>query len=154
MARSEYKDVLIVDDDEAVRLLLCRPLVRMRLTVDTAVDGEDALEKIAVCRYSVVLSDLMMPRVDGADFVRRLAEVEQKSHERPVVLIVTAHPESELLETLGNDVQAVVRKPVNVKELTEVVRACVHATRANEEPPPRPRGVSGGRSARRTTSGS
>jgi CheY-like chemotaxis protein len=135
MARSEYKDVLVVDDDEEVRLLLCRALVRMRMTVDTAVDGEDALEKIAVYRYSVVLTDLMMPRLDGADFVRKLAAVEQRSQERPVVVIITAHPDSDLLAPLGNEVQAVVRKPVNVKELTEIVRACVHARHANDEPP-------------------
>ena len=151
MSSSDKKDVLIVDDDDSIRTLLRRVLERLELTCDTAVDGEDALAKIEQQQYSVVLSDLMMPRVDGAELARRLAVMERESAERTVVLIMTAYPQSERLTSLADTVQAVVRKPFDVDELSEVVRACVHAQRGPSSPRSR-NGVSAFRIAPRITS--
>jgi CheY-like chemotaxis protein len=125
----DERDVLVVDDDDSIRVLLHRHLTRAGLTCDTAVDGEDALARVTASTYAVVLTDLVMPRLDGADFVLRLAELERSPDERPVVVMMTSHPESARLDALGRVVQAVVRKPLDTEELTEVIRACVHARR-------------------------
>ena len=64
------KDVLIVDDDEDVRTVVCTALTHGGLTCDTAADGVYALECLETSRYRVVLLDLVMPRLDGTGVPR------------------------------------------------------------------------------------
>ena len=60
------RKVLVVDDDETIRSLLCRLLARRGLVPDTAVDGEHALEKVRTSGdYALIVLDLMMPKLDG-----------------------------------------------------------------------------------------
>lgn len=130
------KDVLIVDDDESIRRLVCIAMERSGLTCDTAEDGVAALECLERTRYHVVLSDLMMPRLDGGALVRQLAAIETASDGHPLVLIMTAFPQAEQLPLLSDLVQAVVRKPFNVLELTQLVQSCVTMHREEESSPP------------------
>lgn len=131
MPALEKKDVLVVDDDEAIRRLVCVALKRLKVSCETAVDGADALERITRTRYLVVLVDLMMPRVDGGEFVRLLAERENASTGRPIVLMMTAFPPRDRPE-LGLRIQAIIPKPFDVHELAELVRDCVEVRKAYE----------------------
>jgi DNA-binding response OmpR family regulator len=122
-------DVLIIDDDDAIRRMLCVALKRIALTCETAIDGADALEQMAETHYAVVLVDLMMPRLDGAGFVAALRERERASFDRPVVLLMTAFSTRETIKHLGDRVQAVIQKPFDVFELAGLVRDCVDGAR-------------------------
>ena len=127
----ENKDVLVVDDDDAIRNLLRIAMVRAGMTCDTASDGLDALAHIcSTARYSVVLTDLMMPRLDGASFVQQLAALDQVSNEQPVVLIMTAFPDGDRLPGVGDLVHAVIRKPFDVEELADLVQGCIEMRRS------------------------
>jgi DNA-binding NtrC family response regulator len=64
--------VLIVDDDESQRSALAEMTASLGFTVATAVDGEDALAKHSEQAADVILTDLMMPRMDGFDLLRAL----------------------------------------------------------------------------------
>jgi len=64
--------VLIVDDDEFQRTALARMTESLGFTVTTAIDGEEALEKHAALAADVILTDLMMPRMDGFELLRML----------------------------------------------------------------------------------
>ena len=136
MSLIESRDVLIVDDDDAIRNLLRAAVLRVGLTCDTAVDGIDALEHLRAMRYQVVLTDLMMPRLDGVGFVQALAALDQTLNGRPVVLIMTAFPEGSRLSDVADLVHVVIRKPFEVLELAELVRGCVKK-RPQEEGPAR-----------------
>jgi len=125
MSLIESRDVLIVDDDAAIRNLLRAAVLRVGLTCDTAVDGLDALEHFRAMRYQVVLTDLMMPRLDGVGFVQELAALDQTLSGHPVVLIMTAFPEGSRLSDVADLVHVVIRKPFEVLELAELVRGCV-----------------------------
>ncbi len=125
MAPARTRDVLVVDDDAAIRKLMVTRLARLGLSSDGATDGADALVKVRGSRYDVILVDLMMPRVDGAEFVTRLAEDELASGERPIVLMMTASTELEALAPTAGRIQAVIAKPFDVIELGELVRDCV-----------------------------
>src|SRR5204863_8149931 len=59
------KKILVVDDDDSIRLMVERVLRREKFEVDSARDGHEAIEKLAHNEYGMVLLDLMMPRVDG-----------------------------------------------------------------------------------------
>ena len=121
------KDVLVIDDDHSIRSLVATALTRLKLTCDIAADGGDALDQMDRTSYSVILVDLMMPRIDGAAFVIALREREKASTERPVVLMMTAFSLRDTPMTIGERVQAVIQKPFDVFELAELVRDCVEA---------------------------
>lgn len=129
MDSKEEVDVLIVDDDASIRSLLCVAISRLGLHCHTAVDGEDALEKVTSSEYAVILLDLMMPRIDGREFVARLCEFEKTTSRRPVIVMMTAFPASERLPVPDTRVHLVVRKPFDVVALSELVSDCVKVSR-------------------------
>lgn len=133
MQTLETKDVLVIDDDKSIRTLIASALSRFGLRCDTAADGADGIDRISTTSYSIVVVDLMMPRVDGAAFVNALREREARSRVRPVVLLMTAFPLEEV-PPLGNAVQALVAKPFDVIELAELINDCVEAWRRHASP--------------------
>jgi len=76
---------LVVDDDEGVRSLFCRSLKEDGWTVDTAGNGAAALERSMETRPDLVLLDLMMPVMDGFDFI---LEFRSRKDHRPIPIIV------------------------------------------------------------------
>jgi DNA-binding response OmpR family regulator len=125
------QDLLIVDDDNAIRTLIFVAMTRRGLKCDSAKDGQDALEKMTTGTYAVVLLDLMMPRMDGAEFLKRLDEWRLTAARRPVVLLMTAFG-NERLPILGESIQAVVKKPFDIDELVALVSGCVEQRKAHE----------------------
>jgi CheY-like chemotaxis protein len=129
MERSE-KRILAVDDDDAIRSMLLIILRRRGFIVDTAANGAEALERCARCRYSLVILDLMMPRMSGYEFLR---EIEQWPEEdRPVVVVLTAGTEP---RNLSPDlVVATVRKPFDLALLTDMIAGSLAARSGSEQP--------------------
>ncbi|OGK14800.1 hypothetical protein A3H80_03905 [Candidatus Roizmanbacteria bacterium RIFCSPLOWO2_02_FULL_37_19] len=70
--------ILIIDDDEYIRDLYEEILKDAKFNVDSAVDGKDGLEKIEKNTYDLVLLDVMMPKMDGLDVLKNLAEKKMK----------------------------------------------------------------------------
>lgn len=85
--------VLVVEDRAELLRLLQLSLGSAGMQVAAAVDGEDALEKLAEARPDVLLTDLMMPRVDGLQLVLRIRETP--GYEDLPVLLLTALPEDD-----------------------------------------------------------
>ena len=114
------KRILIVDDDDPIRTLLLTVLRKRGFNVDSARNGEEALEKTRQCRYSVVLLDLMMPRMSGYQF---LEQIEQwPAAQRPLVIVLTAGSEP---RDLNPDIVAgTIRKPFDVELLVDTIEAC------------------------------
>lgn len=77
MAATRDLSILIVDDDPSIRDFLAFLLEDEGFRVSTASDGADALSKIAEDPPDVVLTDLMMPRMDGFELIRRLRAESQ-----------------------------------------------------------------------------
>lgn len=129
------KRILVVDDDDAIRVLLLTILRRRGLVADAAADGGEALDCLRRSHYSVMLLDLMMPRESGWDVMGEIAQWPRER--RPIVIVLTAGPEPRSLDpTL---VAGTVRKPFDVDMLIDTVTACVRRgpsrTQA-EDPPP------------------
>lgn len=131
MALQQSKDVLIVDDDDAIRNLLCAALAQAGLTCDDASHGVAALEKLKTTEYSVLLLDLMMPQLDGSGVLNELQSWQQPQERKPVIVVITAFPDRKQPALSGEMVQAIVRKPFDVTELTELVAGCVAARRTH-----------------------
>lgn len=128
--RHERKEqVLVVDDDPSILLLVSRILTRARYRVDTAVNGRDALQKLAATNYDVVVLDLMMPEVSGLEVIERVAE--RPGAPRFVVIMSAGSPEL-LAKGSGPNVFATLRKPFEIDALVAAVDAC--AAEAGEAP--------------------
>ena len=115
--------VLVADDDQAIRQLVCTIVKREGLEVDCVADGAEAIEMLRRHIYAVVLVDLMMPRVDGFGVIEHL-----KTHPpdyKPVVLVITAYADQTFKKVDPDVVTGVVRKPFEVADVGNVVRLCV-----------------------------
>lgn len=110
----EKVDILIVDDDPVNLKIITTRLKKLGYTFDTASNGAQALDKIHHSTFDVILTDLMMPEVDGMD----LLEAVKIQYPNTEVIIMTAYA------TVDNAVQALLngavdylQKPVNLEEL-------------------------------------
>jgi len=83
-------NILVVDDEEMLRGLLVKILAKEGYQVDTAIDGEEALEKLGKKSYSLLISDIKMPRLNGLELLKIVRE------KFPVmgVIIMTAYGDS------------------------------------------------------------
>ena len=117
--------VLVVDDEPMVRDTLGQVLTDEGYVVDLAVDGETALERIHAMRPDAILLDLMMPGMNGRQFLQALRD--EPAYASVPVMIMTAVHGLELSTTLG--VSEVVEKPFNVDELLNKVALAVYRSR-------------------------
>ena len=123
----EAPSVLVVDDDDAARRLIVRAL-RTLFTVYEAKDGEEA-ERILgrVPPVACVVTDIMMPRVDGVMLAKKMrADARLKSV--PIVFVTGRGAAVSALDGIGVGVRYTIQKPFKVKDLVEKVRTVVLTT--------------------------
>ncbi|HEV8434500.1 MAG TPA: response regulator [Thermoanaerobaculia bacterium] len=125
--------VLVVEDDDTIRRLLIEYLKQHALlTVDGARDAIEALHFVARQPYSVIILDLMMPKMSGGDFLDSLTAMMkdpsiQTLGNPPAIIVVTAAPAgdipSDTITQRSPLVKAVLRKPVDIEELAELIES-------------------------------
>ncbi|HET6818829.1 MAG TPA: response regulator [Mycobacteriales bacterium] len=123
--------VLVVDDDDVIRQLITVNLELEGFDVVTAVDGQDALDKVKDARVQVITLDVMMPRLDGWETAARLRDDPDTSHIKVVLLSARAQ-EADLQRGEKIGVDAYLTKPFDPDELIDTVRRLMAA--ANAEP--------------------
>lgn len=120
---SHSSRVLVADDDQSIRQLLCTIVKRERLEVDSVPDGLEAIERLKSREYSVILLDLMMPRGDGFDVIQYLKD--NPPHQKPIVLVISAYADQKFKEVDPRIVAGVLRKPFEVADIGNLVSLCV-----------------------------
>lgn len=121
--------ILVVDDDRAVRESLRRSLTFNGYTVDLAVDGLDALEKVAAARPDALVLDVMMPKLDGLEVCRRLRST---GDDLPILVLTARDSVSERVAGLDAGADDYLPKPFALEELLARLRALLR--RAVPEP--------------------
>jgi CheY-like chemotaxis protein len=114
------KRVLIVDDDASIRALLGSVLRRRDLIVDEARDGMEALNLLKENSYSVVLLDLLMPKLDGFGVIENIGSAIST----PVVLVITGADRALIRQLDPQKIHGVVNKPFDAEDLATLVVAC------------------------------
>jgi FixJ family two-component response regulator len=110
--------VLIVDDEKNIRLTLALALEQLNLPVDTAVNGEEALKKLAEKAYALMLLDLRMPGIDGLEVLRRVPEIRPDVK----VIIITAWGSIEAaVEAMKLGAVDFLQKPFDAQDVRELV---------------------------------
>ena len=129
------KKILVVDDDPAIRTLLCTVLRRQGLDVTSAVDGLDALDKArSIDGLALILLDVMMPNLDGPGFLAALKESGLPS--LPIIVVITAGHELDNEKLDRKLVSGVVRKPFDIFEVAALVSEALSNVSDSLEPPP------------------
>jgi DNA-binding response OmpR family regulator len=126
------KRILVVDDDDAIRTLVVTVLRRRGYAVDAARNGVDAMDMIQGHRYTLVVLDLMMPRMSGYEVMDALGRMSVMS--RPRVLVLTAGHEPRTLDT--ELVLGTIHKPFDIELLLDIVTGCLTAADAETDLPP------------------
>jgi len=114
--------LLVVEDDADMRALWLRNLAKDGYSVETATNGRDALLQVTAKRPAAILLDLMMPEMDGFEFLARLRSTPEGA--RIPVIVVTAKQLTEADTAFLKDrVQAVMQKAGNeIESVLDVVR--------------------------------
>ena len=108
------KSILIVDDDELIRRMLTGFFAQLEYEVTTAGNGEDALSKYVPGRFDLVISDLMMPDMDGLTLLKRLAAIDNEV----LFFLITGYPTLETaVDAIKNGAYDYVVKPFNLEDL-------------------------------------
>ncbi len=126
--------MLVVEDDEDLRLMIARVLRHEGYEVREAADGLEALDRCDPMP-DVILADLMMPRLDGEEFLRELRS-RHPELSVPIVLITASSVREEVAARLA--VTASVAKPFEIYELMDLVREMAPIGRPSSLPPTRP----------------
>lgn len=120
--------ILSIEDDEHLQRLLGHALFQEGYEVHYAWNGEEGFEKTLLLRPDLVILDLMLPRMNGAEYLKKLRETPGLP-DIPVI-IATAHPDAAgllgvALEALG--AQRFLRKPIDIRELVDSVKQVLTA---------------------------
>ena len=113
----EKNSILVVDDEKNIRLTLSRSLEPLGVPVQTAINGEEALQKLGEGRFGLVFLDLKMPGIEGMDVLRRIKD------DWPTVrvIIITAHGTIEsAVEAMKLGAVDFVQKPFSPGEIRDL----------------------------------
>lgn len=113
------KSILIIDDDELLCDMVAQLLELEGYSVAVAHDGRKGLEMVGQMQFDCILLDLVMPKMDGLQFMRRIAE-EMPGH--PPIVVISASVTNDILAE-GRDfgVRGMIRKPVNAQDLVAAI---------------------------------
>lgn len=129
-------NILIVEDEAAMRMGLKDNLEFESYEVEVAIDGAEGLEKVSRKRYDLVILDVMMPKMSGFDVCKAM----RKNGDMTPVIFLTAKSE-EIDKVLGLELGAddYLTKPFSLRELIARVKAILRRQTVNEAP----RGLTG-----------
>jgi DNA-binding response OmpR family regulator len=112
--------ILIVDDEQSLLDQLKRALEGQRYMVETAIDGEEALDKLFETPYDLIILDIMLPKRDGLSVLR---EVRQDGMTTPVLMLTAKGDISDKIKGLDLGADDYLPKPFSLDELLARIRA-------------------------------
>lgn len=125
MTEGVRNEVLIVEDDAAIRRLVTMVLKRESFVVDVAVDGVEAVLKLGMREYDVIVLDLMMPNLDGFTFLEQL-DANRPEFLRKIIVTSAASP-AVIRARLIKEPFRLLTKPFELQDLVVAVRDCIAA---------------------------
>ncbi len=111
--------ILVVDDDEDIRITIEAILKNEGYAVDVAGSGSEAIKKTESAAYNVVMIDIHLPDMEGTELLKRIKDGEPRIRK----IILTGYPSMQnAVYAVNNSADAYLVKPVELDYLLEVVR--------------------------------
>lgn len=121
------RKILVIDDDLAIRVLLQAVLRRMKFDVELAEDGSVGLDKVQQNGgFDLILLDLMMPRLNGYEFIETIGE--RYPDERPHIIVFTAAGRRGVDKIPPDSVCNSILKPFDLDKFIEIIGDCLNGT--------------------------
>jgi two-component system, OmpR family, alkaline phosphatase synthesis response regulator PhoP len=114
------KKILVVDDERHIVRLVEVNLTRAGYEVATAYDGVEALEKVKKEEPDMVVLDVMMPRMDGFEVLKRL-QADPDTQDIPVIMLTAKAQDADIFRGWSSGVSSYLTKPFNPRELLTFV---------------------------------
>jgi len=124
--------ILVVDDNPQNLELLVAYLDTLGCQVATAVDGLDALDKVASEKIDLILLDIMMPRMSGFEVCRKL-KANPATRNIPIIMVTALNELSDIERGVESGTDDFITKPVNRLELTTRVRSLLRVSHLKDE---------------------
>jgi len=116
---SEQASILVIDDDKSIRETLKAVLEEKGYIVDTAENGESAIEKSKTKFYNLALIDIRLPDIDGVKLMTAIKETVPKM----VKIIITGYPSLQnAIEAVNRGADGYVVKPFNMDSVLNTIR--------------------------------
>ncbi|MDR5659068.1 response regulator transcription factor [Serpentinicella sp. ANB-PHB4] len=113
------KKILVVDDEETLRMLIGDTLEDLGFLIEEAENGEIALNKIQKNNYDLIILDYMMPKLTGLDVVSKLTEEEKKNTN--ILMLTAKAQEKDQQHAFEKGVKYFMPKPFSPIELCNLV---------------------------------
>ena len=118
--------ILVVEDERSIADLVAEALKRQGYRVETAGDGDQALEAAESTLPDLIILDLMLPKLDGWEVCRRLRE-EDTTRRIPIIMLTARRDEKDVVAGLELGADDYLRKPFSLAELLARVKAHLRA---------------------------
>ena len=115
------KKVMTVDDSATVRQVLCMTLEGAGYEVLEAVDGEDALKKLADNPVDILVTDLNMPKMDGIELITKVRS-QPNNRFMPIIMLTTESQPEKKQQGKAAGASGWIIKPFKPEQLLAVVR--------------------------------
>lgn len=112
--------ILVIEDEKKVASFIKKGLEEELYKVDTAYNGKEGLELTYVNEYDLIISDVMMPYMNGIEFVK---EIRKNGIDTPVLILTVKESTKSKVEGLDSGADDYLTKPFSFEELTARVRA-------------------------------
>ena len=120
--------ILMVDDDEGIRLLVKKYLNENKYLVTTADSAEDASEKVKIIKFDLIILDIMMPGKSGLEFIQE----NKKKLDTPIILLTAKGDANERIEGLEIGADDYLPKPFEPKELVLRIQNIINKTNKHD----------------------
>jgi len=131
--------ILVVDDDPWILRMVTASLRKRQFTVDTARDGRQALDRIRAHAPAIIITDVMMPVMDGWTLVKQLRQ-DARLAAIPVIFLTALSKDASKLRSLGLTEKDYLSKPFRFEDLEKRVDAALGQRSKGPPPPPAPAG--------------
>ena len=121
--------ILVVDDDEGIRLLVKKYLNENNYLVTTADTAENASQKIKLVNFDLIILDIMMPGKSGLEFIKE----NKNKLETPVILLTAKGEAIERVEGLETGADDYLPKPFEPRELILRIQNILDKTKKNNQ---------------------
>jgi response regulator RpfG family c-di-GMP phosphodiesterase len=111
--------ILVVDDEQVIRDILCEFLALEGYDVENAADGDDAIEKLRIRQYDIVITDLKMPRVSG---IQLLEKITSEKIDVITVIMTGFGTVETAIEAMKKGAYDYVLKPFKVEEVVRIIQ--------------------------------
>ena len=121
--------ILVVDDDDGIRILVKKYLIENNFLVTTAENAEEASKKIKIIKFDLIILDIMMPGKSGLEFI---SEHKEKL-ETPIILLTAKGEAYERIEGLEYGADDYLPKPFEPKELVLRINNILRKTKTKDQ---------------------